>query len=132
MNIVLYCPSWGRKLIETFVPFQIFVQPFSNQHHSLYFKETPPIFYFQNYFTSLEPLLFEVIWECRLTEGYTESSKGFERKPFGVFLIIKNHWSFKKYPREFTDWTITGCLYLKPPSEKFVHKKTDEWYIEWQ
>ena len=26
---------------------------------------------------------------------YTESSKGFERKPFTVLLIIKNHWSFK-------------------------------------
>ena len=26
---------------------------------------------------------------------FTESSKGFERKPFTVLLIIKNHWSFK-------------------------------------
>ena len=30
-----------------------------------------------------------------LGAGYTESSKGFERKPFRVLLILKNHRSFK-------------------------------------
>ena len=51
---------------------------------------------------------------------YTESSKSFERKPFRVFLIIKNHCFFKKYPREFTEWSFAGCFYLKSPSKSIV------------
>ena len=56
----------------------------------------------------------------------TESSKGFERKPFRVFLMIKNHWCFEKYPREFTDLIITVCFYLKTTSENIV--KTQKVY----
>ena len=45
MNLVVYFSSSGRRLVETSLPFQIFVKPFSNQHHSLYFKESLPILF---------------------------------------------------------------------------------------
>ena len=34
----------------------------------------------------------------QLSGWHTESSKGFERKPFRVLRMIKNHWSFKNTP----------------------------------
>ena len=45
--------------------------------------------------TSLIVLILVKLQASSVLIYYTESSKGFERKPFRVLLIIKNHWSFK-------------------------------------
>ena len=45
--------------------------------------------------TSLIELILVKLQASSVLIYYTESSKGFERKPFRVLLIIKNHWSFK-------------------------------------
>ena len=53
---------------------------------------------------------------------FTESSKGFERKPFRVLLIIMNNWFFKN-----THESLLSEQVLKSPSENIakirkVHK----------
>ena len=79
--------TWPTKSFDTILIASFIKNSFSNNSYSIknYFSQSNkgPKFYFFSMAIGKKNLRF------------TESPKSFERKPFGVFLIIKNHRSFK-------------------------------------